>query len=80
MPEPALSQKDIRQFHNGVIREVDNPLMPESAVDLAINCHFDRIPLVTRRLGLTILGNQIGGTENTPTHSPSLDGYVLRGG
>jgi len=49
----------IRNFNNGLNTEVSNFMMPDSQVTEAINVHFDELGNVTRRLGITALGNQI---------------------
>ena len=51
----------IPPFKNAVVREaaVDETLVPQDSVELAINGHFDRIGAFTTRNGLTLLGNQI---------------------
>lgn len=46
---------------SGVILDgvVDESLMPNGAVSLSINGHFDRIGAFTTRLGVTIIGSQL---------------------
>ncbi len=62
-----MSQKfPIPPYQNGIVREaaVDETMVPQNSVELAINGHFDRIGAITRKLGTTLLGAQI--TASTP--------------
>lgn len=49
-------------YQNGVVREaaVDQTLVPQDAVEMAINVHFDRIGAVITRPGITQLGASLG--------------------
>lgn len=51
----------IPPFQNAVVREaaVDEGLVPQDSVELAINGHFDRIGAFTTRKGIELLGAQI---------------------
>jgi len=49
----------------GVITGVKAELSPPNSVDLGINCVFDEVYGEAKaRKGLTILGTQIGGTDD----------------
>lgn len=85
MSDNVLSPRSIRDFNRGIIREVDTPLAPEDSVDIAINAHFDRLPLVTRRLGISLLGNQIASStpslaknSDADPETSTVDGIVSR--
>lgn len=57
-----MSEKfTIPPYQNGVVREaaVDETLVPQDSVEMAINVHFDRIGTMSRRPGTTLLGAQL---------------------
>jgi len=57
-----MSEKiSIPPYQNGIVREaaVDESLVPQDSVELAVNMNFDRIGAITRRPGTTRLGDQL---------------------
>ena len=51
----------IPPYENGVVREaaVDETVVPQNSVELALNVNFDRIGAIQGRLGTTLLGAQL---------------------
>ncbi len=70
----------LRDFSRGLYSDIENPLRPENAVSGSLNCHFDKLPVITQRLGYTILATQISGSQGEQTFDPSggVDGHVAR--
>lgn len=65
-----LELQSIRNFKDGVIQDsiVDEILLPQGAVNEAINVHFDRIGSVQLRPGLTLVGSQISANTVLGLH------------